>query len=455
MFYNTHKNNIEDSITFSDNDIFKDNNKSVSQDIYLYTYNDNNLIFNRSCQSAIYKPSNLKFKKFNSFMKNTKKLNFKEKLIRKINYIQKNQQNTNNKLSSLISILFNALLIKNNYSIFHFDFMLKNNIKSKIINDDENVAIEKINNKDINNIFRLDYNLNKANKQNNNSKTTINKVQRYYKPNDNNKNDIFNNQKKTNTINNNIKNNTFNNKNDNQIHITNSHTTNNLIEDNDIRVLTEEMQNSLREKERILLENVKEINTKLSGKGPVKVTLKPIEKSINLNNTKNINENNNINSVNSSNNSFRNNNMYKNNIKNISKDENENNIETDKEIKDNNKNINESENIFELFKSSKTDQNKYDNSSKQNYPRKIRGFNFRNNINNSSIKRPNSTKPSDDVNEDKREMNELNNINFNSSNAYRKNITTVYDFNKKSNELENEFEDELNINKYFYMSNRK
>ena len=450
MFDNIRKKNLEDSIIFSNNDLFKEDDKSDSQNIYYYTYNDNNLICNKSCQSALYTPSNLKFKKFNSFLKKTKKLNFQEKLIERINYLQKSQQKTNNKLSSLISILLNALLIKNNYSVFHFDFVLKNNYKPKITNG-ENVVTDNINNKDINNVFRLDYNLNKTNRQNNNSKTTISKVQRYFKSN-NNKNDILNNPKKMNNIKNFKKNSFLNNndKNDHQTNMTNSHTTNNLAEENDICNLTEEQQNSFREKERIILENVKEINTKLSAKGPVKITLKPEEKSINLNNIKNQNEKKNINSNNTNSS-----NMYKNSIKNINKVEIENDIRINKEIKNINKKFNEDENVIELLRFPQIEQNKYDNN-KQDYPRKIRGFNFRNNINNSNNKRPNSSKPSDDAhNEDKREMNELNNINLHSSNVLKKNIMTAYDFNKKSNEFENEFEDEPNINKYFYMSNRK
>ena len=455
MLQNIHKNILEDSIIFSNNDVYKDIKNSESQDIYYYTYNDNNLIFSKSCKSVIYNPSNQKYKKFKSFLKNTKELNFKEKLIQKINNIQKNQQKTNNNLSSLISILFNALLIKNNYSVSHFDFVLKNNFKPKILKD-ENITTDNLNNQNINNIFRFDYNLSKSNKKSKNSKTIMNKVQQYYKSNININENLNNTKKitkKTNYKKIKILNN--NEKNDNKIHNANSHTANNLAEENDICNLTEEKENNYKKKERIILENVKEINTKLSAKDPVKITFKPLEKSISLNIAKNKNERKNINFINSVNNSYRN--IYKNNIKNITKVETENSIETNKQIKDNNKNFNENENVSELFKSQKNDEDKYDSTNKKGYPKKIRGFNFRNNINNSSNnKRPNSTKPSNDINnENKREMHELNNINLHNSNILKKNIMTVCDFNKNENELENEFEDEPNINKYFYMSNRK
>ena len=57
--------------------------------------------------------------------------NFKKSIIFKINQIQNNQQKTNNKLSSLISILLSKLIDNKNYKLFHNHFSIIPNKKSQ------------------------------------------------------------------------------------------------------------------------------------------------------------------------------------------------------------------------------------------------------------------------------------------------------------------------------------
>ena len=56
-------------------------------------------------------------------------------LINKINLLQKNQQKTNIKLTSLLSILMSRILNKSNNEISHYDFSIKTSKKLKNIDN--------------------------------------------------------------------------------------------------------------------------------------------------------------------------------------------------------------------------------------------------------------------------------------------------------------------------------
>ena len=80
-----------------------------------------------------------KLKQKYSFIEKLNLTNFKKTILSKITQLQSNQQKTNHKLSSLISILFSKLIGNQNYSVFHSHFTI---FKENKINNNDN-EIEK------------------------------------------------------------------------------------------------------------------------------------------------------------------------------------------------------------------------------------------------------------------------------------------------------------------------
>ena len=80
-----------------------------------------------------------KLKQKYSFIEKLNLINFKKTILSKITQLQSNQQKTNHKLSSLISILFSKLIGNQNYSVFHSHFTI---FKENKINNNDN-EIEK------------------------------------------------------------------------------------------------------------------------------------------------------------------------------------------------------------------------------------------------------------------------------------------------------------------------
>ena len=80
-----------------------------------------------------------KLKQKYSFIEKLNLINFKKTILSKITQLQYNQQKTNHKLSSLISILFSKLIGNQNYSVFHSHFTI---FKENKINNNDN-EIEK------------------------------------------------------------------------------------------------------------------------------------------------------------------------------------------------------------------------------------------------------------------------------------------------------------------------
>ena len=104
-----------------------------------------------------------------SILDNIKLSNFRKNIIFKINQIQHNQQKTNIKLSSLISIVISKLIGSKNYKIFHTHFSIINNKKiQNIINikkENYQQRIKTESNKENNNTERLNINNINTNKK--------------------------------------------------------------------------------------------------------------------------------------------------------------------------------------------------------------------------------------------------------------------------------------------------
>ena len=106
--------------------------KNISKSI-LSSFNNNFKIPNLNNS---YQFGNSKLKLNNSFFEKISRNNFKKSIFSKISQLQINQQKTNLKLSSLITILLSKLLKIQTYSISHSNFsILKPN---KIINSNNN-----------------------------------------------------------------------------------------------------------------------------------------------------------------------------------------------------------------------------------------------------------------------------------------------------------------------------
>ena len=143
------------------------NNEKIKK-IYtqkLSLFNDNIHItnLNKSFQEG---DNKLKLKY--SFKEKLNLTNFKKNILSKISQIQINQQKTNLKLSSLISILFSKLIGNQNYTIFHSHFsILKTN---KINANTNNNEIQKF----IESHMNKESNQDKSNKEKENNKNNIN-----------------------------------------------------------------------------------------------------------------------------------------------------------------------------------------------------------------------------------------------------------------------------------------
>ena len=418
--------------------------------------------------------TNNKLKLKYSFIENIKLSNFKKSIILKINQIQNNQQKTNIKLSSLISILFSKLFGNKNYKLFHNHFSIIQNKKVQNKNNEnflerikteenhteryssnnkkkiENIslaselAIKRYNlsnqkTKSKENIFRSNnekpYNTNNKNNKKENEEFYNNSNNNLFRINNNyfnslNKNassENLNNSKKIFNISNNRKpitfneiTNTFNSPNNNCSNYTNKNKNNNFnnVKNNFKKININETNchysqsntinsnNSINKEKDINKTNNSEIKV---NKGPVKIKLNPIEKPILLMN-------------------FNENNEQKNNLNNIINISNNSNLNEKKEFKKSNNNTenkilslkiedsihnlsykNEDgcgdttpENIkgkrkFSEARSEVDMNHSHFSESKdgQGYSRKIRGFNFRNNIKFS--KKPNSSKISEEA----------------------------------------------------------
>ena len=149
-----------------------------------------------------------------SILDNIKLSNFRINIIFKINQNQHNQQKTNIKLSSLISIVISKLIGSKNYKIFHTHFSIINNKKiQNIINikkENYNERIKTESNKDNNNTERLNIsniNINKKKIENISLASEL-EIKRYNLSNQKTKTkeNIFklNNEKKNNSNNKNI-----------------------------------------------------------------------------------------------------------------------------------------------------------------------------------------------------------------------------------------------------------
>ena len=367
-------------------------------------YKNNNSVIYSSKLNESFETENLNKKlktKYSNFKENNLS-NLTKILIKKISLLQKNQQKANIKLTSLISIITSIILHKNNYQISHYDFLIKPNKKLKsidnnneyhhIINNYKSLKKSYNNNSfntetkkprtshdnfdqndefDLSNIFRL---------KNNNNKKSVNK-------NSNNKNCLSLNNSTTNAISNKIipvpknninenlklpymSSNTSSNINNNIINNINNNQNNNIYEYNHIKKDTKYSTESNLSSSNYY-SKIKNNRTNLikNFKGPVKITLNNEAK---VNNTKKI-------------------------LIDGSKKMNEHILTDDKNTLDElNKDLERNNTFSEGFKykrkfsESKEESNnkklscfnmsEIRDGEKENYSRKIRGFNFRNNI---------------------------------------------------------------------------
>ena len=452
-----------------------------------YRNDDSFQNLNHSFQSS---EINNKLKLKYSILDSIKLSNFRKSIILKINQIQNNQQKTNIKLSSLISILISKLIGNKNYKIFHTHFSIINNKKiQNIINikkennkervktesNKENNTTERLNINNINinkkkienislaseleikrynlsnqktkskeNIFKLDNSDNNKNNKNEYEELYNNSNSNLFRINNNNNNynnltknsstDNLNNSKKIFCISNNRKPITFNEistnnlNNQNKYYLNNNDNKNIIIYNNnkkndynksytnDSKYIQHQMSNNSNNNSINKEKDFNKFNNsdnKLN-KGPVIIKLNPIEKPILLMNFKeDIDKNYEKNKI------IKNNNMG-NNIINISNSQ----LNERKRSNNNSKNENErislkvgdstnilnniNENSYDdmhslrgkrKFSESKSEADRnYSNLSDakngQGFSKKIRGFNFRNNI--TFNQKPNSSKISQD-----------------------------------------------------------
>ena len=144
--------------------------KNISKPI-LSIFNNNIQIpnLNNSFQSG-----NCKLKIKNSFFEKINSDNFKKSIFSKISQLQINQQKTNLKLSSLITILLSKLLKIHTYTISHSNFSILN--QNKIIDNNNNNEIKQYIESHLNNEIKKEKNdgtldINEKNKNINNNKT--------------------------------------------------------------------------------------------------------------------------------------------------------------------------------------------------------------------------------------------------------------------------------------------
>ena len=95
------------------------------------TFVDNNCNNSFNFLNHSFQNSENKLRLQNHFFENIRLSNFKKSIFFKINQIQNNQQKTNIKLSSLISILLSKLIGSQNYKLFHNHFSIIPNKKSQ------------------------------------------------------------------------------------------------------------------------------------------------------------------------------------------------------------------------------------------------------------------------------------------------------------------------------------
>ena len=406
--------------------------------------------------------TNNKLKLKYSFIENIKLSNFKKSIILKINQIQNNQQKTNIKLSSLISILLSKLIGNKTYKLFHNHFSILQNKKAQNKNNKnflervkteenhserynsnkkkiENISLaseleikrynlsnQKTKSKE--NIFRLNnektYKSNNKNNNYENEEFYNNSNNNLFRINNNYFNsltknsstDNLNNSKKVFTISNNRKPITFNEitnnlnspNNNYSFNYTNKNKTKN--NENNFKKLNINEANSHYSKSDTLnsinsINKEKDINKTNISKGPVKIKLNPIEKPVllmnfnesndqknNLNNIINISHNSNLNErkenkkYNNINDSKISTLKIENSIYNISNENEEGGGDLTPENMRGKRKFSESNLNHSHFSESKEGQG---------YSRKIRGFNFRNNI--KFNKNPNSSKISDEA----------------------------------------------------------
>ena len=308
-------------------------------------------------------------------------------LINKINLLQKNQQKTNIKLTSLLSILMSRILNKSNNEISHYDFSIKTSKKLKNI-DNNNEYHHIINNYKTknksynNNSFTIERQNHKFLHENFDKKNEFNLSNIFRLQNDNNNKKSIN----TNNINNNnclslnnsINTNTkkaipspINNTNTSlKLPLMDNNIKNNIYEYNylksDSKYNTESNLSSSNYYSKI---KNNRSNLIKNFKGPVKITLNNETKG---NNTKKII----IDGSKKKNEHISTND--KKTIDELNKDLNRNNTFTEgfkykrkfSELKDENDNK----------KLSCTNMSEIKEGEKENYSKKIRGFNFRNNI---------------------------------------------------------------------------
>ena len=423
---------------------------------------------------------NNKLKLKYSFKENLKLSNFRKNIILKINQIQNNQQKTNIKLSSLISILFSKLLGTQNYKIFHNHFSIihnkkvqnitkikKENIPERIKteNNQENNNTERLNLKSNNiknkiqnislasdieikrynlsnqktkskeNIFKLNnekYNNEKEKEKeeiynnSNNNLFRMNNNNYYNSLNKNPSSDNLNNSKKIFNLSNNRKPITFN---DISTNLKNQHISKNKLPSNNNKINNNDESNDFKKiyinasnpyfnqnqnnysinKEKDF--NKSNISDNASNKAPVKIKFNSIEKPIllkdfndSLNKSGEMNKNSNLNNIINISNNFKeqkNDKKYNNVIDNkglsLKVEDRPNNLSYKKENMEINPESIRGKRKFSEARS-EADSN-YSNLSDakigQGHSRKIRGFNFRNNI--KFNKKNNSNKISDEA----------------------------------------------------------
>ena len=393
--------------------------KDLSKTEKIINFKKNNESFSSSNHDSFYSsefiPQHYK-------IMNRKRTRFSKKILfHKLNDIRKKQSNTNKKLDIILSIIKSKILGEYDYNIAHYDFYIQSSINDNKEQEIKNKEDNDFNIKDefdhIETIKKNPYSSStnvykkRLKKINNNSLNTSSNLKQilndFLYQNKNGKN--IDKEDNNNLLINNGNENIGNNNNNEHIETTDI---NNLILTKDNNDIKEKNKND----NPILIKNIKtfsEINDINSLKNNFNNSLK---NDLDLNKykfeTKNINSNGNIidNNNNNNNNYINNNNILKNNLNDINNkieinnqnkiEENNNNIDIEKieninineEV--NNKENNENKKENEKYYEKKVDNSQSDNmsvhsfisnssakKSKQGTSKKIRGFNFRNNIN--------------------------------------------------------------------------